>query len=399
MRNYWRIGGTLACLTLSACGSSPSGVGNEVTGPFVKIRANSAASQVCVVNGSGAAGCLGRNQYGQLGGGNTTETTSHMAVVRAVSGLSSGVADIAVGGYHACALMTGGTVKCWGYNQYGALGNGSTTQSTSPVSVSGLANISQVATGSYHTCALNSAGAVYCWGSNTDGRLGLGTGSGQFSTPQAVPTLTSGVSRIYASADGNCALKSDATLWCWGRIVSTSNAPTDSGATNVAQASLGGQHACLVTTAGAVMCAGANGFGQLGNCNGGTPPSSCTNSASFLAVTGFTSGAAAVVSMEYSSCARKTSGEVFCWGANGSYQIGSGSQTPTPRQIDVSSAKLIVSGSNFMLAAFSDGSVKSWGSNLYSTLAAGASFTTEKSATPVTASQLSWDASQTPNDG
>jgi alpha-tubulin suppressor-like RCC1 family protein len=118
---------------------------------------------------AGGVKCWGRNTDGEVGDGTTTERHLPVAVV----GLSSGVASVSAGVYHACAVTSAGGVKCWGDNLYGELGNNSTNESHVPVDVAGLASgVLSVSAGRYSTCAVTAAGGVKCWGKNLYGQLG-----------------------------------------------------------------------------------------------------------------------------------------------------------------------------------------------------------------------------------
>jgi alpha-tubulin suppressor-like RCC1 family protein len=126
----------------------------------------------CVVTQSSMVKCWGGNSYGQLGDG----TMDDEAFPVNADGLYSGIIGIAAGSAHTCALTQGGGVKCWGDNYDGQLGDGSNTNRTTPVDVTGLtAGASAVAVGGSHTCALFPAGNIKCWGGNWHGQLGDGT--------------------------------------------------------------------------------------------------------------------------------------------------------------------------------------------------------------------------------
>jgi len=116
----------------------------------------------------------------------------------AVSGITTATAIAAGIGHHTCALLSGGSVECWGYNGDGELGNGTTTDSSTPVAVSGITTATAIAAGGFHTCALLSGGSVKCWGDNSYGELGNGTGTNS-SVPVAVVWATPLAGATYVS--------------------------------------------------------------------------------------------------------------------------------------------------------------------------------------------------------
>jgi hypothetical protein len=167
----------------------------------------------CAIVSGGAVQCWGTNTYGQLGNG--VKTNSPVAVQ--VSGLTSGVIAISAAASSACALTSGGGVDCWGYGADGELGNGSTANSAVPVSVYGLTSgVTAISTAGNSACAIvGTGGALQCWGGNNDGQLGNGSTSGS-SVPVAVATLSSGVNAVSVGVGNVCVILSDGTVSCWG---------------------------------------------------------------------------------------------------------------------------------------------------------------------------------------
>ena len=134
----------------------------------------------------------------------------------AISSVLASAISVAAGGSHTCAVTSGGRVKCWGWNGYGQLGDGTTDSRTTPMDVSGLASgVIAVAAGRYHTCAVTAGGGVKCWGSNGRGQLGDGTTTDRL-TPVDVSGLGSGVSTLAAGAEHTCAVTAGGGVKCWG---------------------------------------------------------------------------------------------------------------------------------------------------------------------------------------
>ena len=143
----------------------------DVVGLTSDVAAVSAGgAYTCAVNTTGGVKCWGLNAFGQLGDG----TTANRATPGDVTGLTSGVAAVATGVDHTCAVTSGGGVKCWGLNAFGQLGDGTTTNRTTPVDVGSTAVYATLSIGLTHTCGVATAGFVKCWGRNLFGALGNG---------------------------------------------------------------------------------------------------------------------------------------------------------------------------------------------------------------------------------
>jgi len=341
-------------------------------------------SHSCALTSGGAVKCWGNNGFGQLGNG----STSHQSTPVDVIGLGSGVQAIAAGGNFGCALTTGGAVKCWGNNSSGQLGNGSAVNQSTPVDVSGLgSNVQAIAAGVLHACALTSGGAVKCWGYNFHGQLGNGSTVNQ-STPVDVSGLGSGVQAIAAGESHSCGLTTGGAVKCWGGNVfgQLGNGSTGSASTPVAVSGLGsgvqaiatgGTHSCALNSNGAVKCWGANYFGQLGN-------GSTSRQSTPVDVTGLASGVQAVAAGGEHSCALTSGGGVKCWGVSNYGQLGNGSTANRTTPVDViglgSGVQAIAAGGEHSCALASGGSVKCWGYNFYGQLGNGS---TGHQSTPV----------------
>src|SRR5207244_3851880 len=122
----------------------------------------------CALLSDGTAQCWGRNQDGQVGNG---DSTTDVTLPVTVTGLT-GVADLTAGWYHTCAQMPDHTVRCWGRNGRGALGDGTVNSASTPVQVSGMTTASVVSLGGYHSCAVLLNGTVQCWGESDYGQIG-----------------------------------------------------------------------------------------------------------------------------------------------------------------------------------------------------------------------------------
>ena len=264
--------------------------------------------------------CWGFNYYGQLGNG--INTNSNVPVL--VSNLTN-VTAIILGFHHTCALLTDSTVKCWGFNYYGQLGNGTKIDSNVPVLVSNLTNVTAIASNSHHTCALLADKTVRCWGKNSSGQLGNGTKIDS-NVPVLVSNLTN-VTAITLGRDHTCALLADSTVKCWGTNFSgqlgngtetSSNVPVAvSNLTNVTAIASNYHHTCALLADKTVRCWGHNVYGQLGN---GTKIDSNVP----VLVSNLTNVTAIAAGPASHTCALLADKTVRCWGENSYGQLGNG---------------------------------------------------------------------------
>jgi len=396
----------------------------------------------CARSSQGHVKCWGYNEYGQLGQGNTSTASdgpNEMGSNLAFTPLGSNrtASQISVGESHACALLDNGSVKCWGRNQYGSTGQGTSSgfigdedgemgDSLSTVDLGAGRTATEISSGSYHTCALLDDGSVKCWGNNGNGRLGIGNstnmGDGANEMGGHLPAVDLGTGRtalsISAGNSHTCAILDSGVLKCWGynqygqlgqghnypigdgysgsddiQCHPTLNEPTDreclarmgdglpavdlgDGRTAVS-VSAGYAHTCAILDNGSVRCWGSNGNGRTGlGTTSGYVGDEAGEMGDNLATVDLGSGkTAASVSAGYShTCAILNDLSVACWGGNSVGQLGIGTNQDVDTAEEMGSglqaADLPTSVSSSVEAGYTntcgiieDGTVRCWGEN------------------------------------
>ncbi|MBI4700441.1 MAG: hypothetical protein HY744_04610, partial [Deltaproteobacteria bacterium] len=298
---------------------------------------NAADSSTCARLADGTLNCWGANDRGQLGLGHLNERH----VPEQVPGLA-GVAQPSAGssGRHYCASLAGGDVWCWGYGEFGQVGNGTfEPNNVSPLEIiiGAVATGLDMGGGAAHSCAMLEHGCVKCWGDGSSGQLGNGTNADSLT-----PTLASGlgdtVSLAATGSQHNCALRADGTVWCWG----------------------------------------ANAKGQLGD--GTTSPSSVPVKVKVLAPTVEQLFVAVATGQQHSCAVTAGHGQVYCWGWNAYGQLGDGTKIDRLQPVQVleapglaplQGAVMVQAGGGHTCALLSNGGVKCWGVNIYGQLGDG----------------------------
>ena len=219
-----------------------------------------------------------------LGDGTTTDR--HTPTQTASLGTDRTAVAIAIDNDHTCAILDDGSVSCWGNNDHGQLGDGTTTDRLTPTQTASLGSertAVAIATGFLHTCVILDDGSVSCWGNNDQGQLGDGT-----TTDRLTPTQTASLGadrtgvEIIAKNHWTCALLDDGSISCWGsnyngqlgdgtntdRNTPTQTASLGTNRTAVAIAA-GSNNVCAILDNGSVSCWGRNYAGQLGDGTGG----------------------------------------------------------------------------------------------------------------------------------
>jgi alpha-tubulin suppressor-like RCC1 family protein len=288
-------------------------------------------------------------------------------VVRQVTGRTTApnvagetVAAITTGLHHACALTSAGTVKCWGSNYRGQLGDGGTTERLTPGPVAGLGGgVTAISASDSGTCARTVRGRVLCWGMREAGDPRTPDDDLWLTVPTPIVGLRAGITSITGN---NCVLNSEDAVRCLGYTEAgiMRPRPVVGLRSGVASISGGANHTCVVRTDGAARCWGDNGAGQVGR-----PTRDFWDVPA--PVVGLRAGVAAISVGAEHTCAIVDRGAVTCWGWNGTGQLGDGGfrsrYTPQPVVGMTSEVRAISAGYTHTCAVSEPGAVSCWGEN------------------------------------
>ena len=332
----------------------------------------------------------GYNSEGQLGDGSRINRAHPVLVKADQQTLLSDIRAVATGAGHSLALKADGTLRAWGRNNYGQLGDSTTTQRDLPVTViryaqgPAVSGVVAIATGANHSLALLSDGTVLTWGYNGYGQLGDGTTVVRYTPVQVVldaqQTLLRGIIAIAAGDNYSLALRSDGTVLAWGYNgygqlgdgsttsryypVRVTDGSTTAPITQIQAIAAGYNHALAVKADGKAMGWGNNNYAQVGdgftiNRSRAVPVLDENDQP----VTGIKTVAAG----EWHSLALKVDGTVLAWGHNASGQLGDGTITDliVPKNIGLSGINALAAGSEHSLALTQAGTVLAWGDNNY----------------------------------
>jgi alpha-tubulin suppressor-like RCC1 family protein len=389
-----RQDGTLWCWGANEDGQLGNGTKNDASKPVVVNTSrifdrttnlatlDAGESHVCSVTEGSVLVCWGRNQRGQLGLGGTSEEPQTTPVL--VTNLTGTIHSITAGGAFTCAISgSNRNLKCWGSNIDGQLGIDSTvTKQTAPGQTAIGSGVIAVAAGSEHACAIVASGGVKCWGENDRGQLGDGSTTRRRKPGDFVVGLTSGVSALAAHDHHVCAVVSgEMRCWGWfnrgqlgdGQFGYRTTAANVVGLAGLAQqVKVGERHVCALLQTGGMQCWGRNHWGQIGN-------NTTTTQAIPVTPSGLSTGVIAITAGYLQSCAARSTGGGQCWGDNRSGELGDGTTISRTAPVTISGLNSaidqIAGGKSFTCARTTGGALFCWGNNSFGQLGDGTTTT------------------------
>jgi alpha-tubulin suppressor-like RCC1 family protein len=362
------------------CGSCnvqcPSGVSCEAGVCGRALFRGSGSAAPCAAKSDGSLYCWGANSDYQ--GGIGTNNPMSLVSPQLVTALNAPIRYPASTGYATCALLPSGGVSCFGSNNVGETGNGSVSGHDPTAVSASISNVGELSGGGWwcggsHFCARTADRKVSCWGD--EGSCVVGPAATP--TPTLVATLTDVA--MLASGDAfDCALRGDGTVWCWGDNTNGQLGQGDvlqhiqpvqvQNLTGVSLIGAGLNGACARRTDG-LYCWGANGVGQAGT--GATNGSPVTLPAKITSL-----DVVQIAGGQLATCALTAAGDVYCWGV--AYELGNGAMgtaqcdcsntcvscSPSPTKVPVSNVVELAFGDEFALVRLTNGSLMAWGGNL-----------------------------------
>lgn len=377
-RTAWTTGAVEGTNTLRASLAQvpASQVTFSTRGARVKPQVSAGVSHTCALNTRGRAYCWGRDTNGQLGDG--PETTNRLVPTPVASGLAFW--SISAGAQHTCGLAADQRVYCWGMGVDGQLGTDRTVDSRVPaaVAVAGNPPFVHVEAGGLHTCALTAKGETWCWGRNMAGQLGAPAPLTHAPAPRRVENAPAFVT-LTAGDNHTCGLTAAGEAHCWGynvlgqlgdgtQLSRSSLARVPGIAFQVIEG--GAAFTCGQAVSGYTYCWGSDNFEQLGNADGG---SDCDIqgfrhrcSTTPTAVQPRTAYGVLGLGERHACGLAPGGGSAWCWGANGSGQLGSGTTNPswTPVAVQDQQTYVDISAGQFHTCAINRADVvQCWGGN------------------------------------
>lgn len=324
----------------------------------------------CILKSNGKAYCWGDNSVGQLGDGSTESSMTPVAVSGDLR-----LKSISADWDHTCGITVDDDAYCWGRGRYGRLGNGSSENSMVPTAVSGGMSFESVNSGFAHTCGITTDGDGFCWGRNEDGILGNNSVEGSL-----VPVPVSGGHKfgsLNAGSATTCGITTEGKAYCWGAsdfgsLLGLGEDDRDSKSAPGLVAgefkfkpdsiSVGLDHVCAISTADKAVCWGRGRYGKLG-IGPGDGLGVIENLMTPREVKGNVSFAQITTGL-FQTCGISTDGKAYCWGRNGSGQLGDGTTTmqvePAAVSADIEFAELTI-GVDHACGVSSDDDVYCWG--------------------------------------